>query len=72
MIHGQGVSGSRNTGERNDLEGAVAVVAAETGLVVDAVVGGELVDQVDRLLARCALLVCSRERHPLSRSRGSS
>ena len=37
------------------LEGALAVVAAEAGLVVDAVVGGELVDEVHRLVAGGAL-----------------
>jgi hypothetical protein len=37
------------------LEGALAVVAAEAGLVVDAVVGGELVHKVHRLVAGGAL-----------------
>lgn len=38
-----------------ELECALAVVAAEAGLVVDAVVGGELVDEVHRLVAGGAL-----------------
>ena len=37
------------------LEGALAVVAPEAGLVVDPVVGGELVDEVHRPVAGRAL-----------------
>lgn len=51
---------------RFHLEGAFAVVAPEAGLVVNAVVGGQLVDQVHRLLARHALLgrPCESHDHP--------
>lgn len=52
------------------LEGALAVVTPEAGLVVNAVVGGQLVDQVHRLVARHALLGRPRESHdPLYCSR---
>lgn len=49
------------------LEGALAVVAAEAGAVVGAAVGGELLDRVDRLAARGALLLgaAPRRRHTL-------
>jgi len=50
-----------------DLERALAVVAPEAGAVVDAPVGGELLDGVDRPAARRALLrgAAPRPRHPL-------
>jgi hypothetical protein len=44
-----------------NLECALAVVAPEAGLVVDAVVGGELVDEVHRLVAGRALGGCPLE-----------
>lgn len=51
-----------------ELEGALAVVAPEAGLVVDPVVGGELVDEVHRLVAGVALggRPLERSRHCLS------
>jgi hypothetical protein len=51
-----------------DLEGALAVVAAEAWAVVGASVGGELLHRVDGLPARGALLrgaAPRRRRHPL-------
>jgi hypothetical protein len=42
---------------RIDLEGALAVVAAEAGAVVGSAVGGELLDRVDGLPAGRALLL---------------
>jgi len=50
-----------------DLERALAVVAPEAGAVVDAPVGGELLDGVDRPAARRALLrgAAPRPRHPV-------
>lgn len=49
-----GVSASRGRRE-SYLEGALAMVAPEAGLVVDPVVGGELVDKVHGLIAGVAL-----------------
>jgi hypothetical protein len=52
-------------GEERDLECALAVVAPEAGAVVDAAVGGELLDGVHRPAARRALLrgAAPRPRH---------
>ena len=55
-------------------EGSLAVVATEAGLVIDPAVGGELIHQVYRLLARLALLgrPSKRPRRHLSPSLNSS
>lgn len=50
-------------GDRTDLESALAMVASEACLVVDPVVGGQLVHQVHRLLTRHALLSRPCKRH---------
>lgn len=39
------------------------MVASEAGLVVNPVIGGQLVDQIHRLIAGFALLGCSGECH---------
>lgn len=51
-----------------ELERALAVVAPEAGAMVDAPVGGELLDGVHRPAARRALLrgAAPRPRHPLA------
>ena len=46
-----------------NLESAFAVVATEAGLVVDDAIGRQLVDQIDGLIARLALLLSARESH---------
>jgi len=55
-------------GDERDLECALAVVAPEAGAVVDAPVGGELLDGVHRPAARRALLrgAAPRPRHPFA------
>lgn len=62
------MDGSRRGGDGGpDLEGGLAVGAAEARAVVDAAVGGELLDGVDRPPARVALLrraAPRRRRHP--------
>lgn len=49
--------------DMNYLEGAIAMVASEAGLVVNPVIGGQLVDQIHCLFAGFALLGCSCECH---------
>lgn len=47
----------------SQLQSSLTVVASKTGLVVDSVVGGELVHKVDRLTASCAFRLRPLECH---------
>ena len=46
-----------------DLESPLAVVASKAGFVVDPVIGSELIDEIDSLLAGAAFLCCSSKSH---------